>query len=61
MRFKYLVNLAFIIFGIASPVFADFGDADFPIDLFKNSPKSYHDVWCREIEKECRVRLSLNM
>lgn len=35
---------------------ADFGDADFPNDLFENSPKSYHDAWCRKIKNECRIR-----
>ncbi|WP_269615682.1 hypothetical protein [Prochlorococcus marinus] len=39
-----------------SPVKADFGDADFPIDLFKNSPQSYHDGWCRFIKNKCRIR-----
>ena len=41
---------------VASPVRADFGDADFPESLFNNGPKSYHDAWCREIKKKCRVR-----
>ena len=40
----------------AIPSRADFGDADFPIDMFKDGPKSYHDSWCRSIEKECRLR-----
>ena len=35
---------------------ADFGDADFPLDNFQNSPKSYHDAWCRYIKNDCRVR-----
>ena len=35
---------------------ADFGDADFPLDNFDNSPKSYHDAWCRYIKNDCRVR-----
>ena len=55
MNFKFLANLSWIFLSI-SPALADFGDADFPIDLFNKSPKSYHDVWCREIEKECRIR-----
>ena len=35
---------------------AEFGDADFPIGTFQNSPKSYHDAWCRFIKNNCRVR-----
>ena len=38
------------------PAKADFGDADFPIGFFSNSPKSYHDAWCKNIKNECRVR-----
>ena len=53
-----------ILFGIAIaissslfiPVKADFGDADFPEGMFDDGPKSYHDVWCRKIKNECRVR-----
>ena len=41
---------------LSPPVRADFGDADFPESIFNNGPKSYHDAWCREIKKECRVR-----
>ena len=39
-----------------SPARADFGDADFPADIFKDGPKSYHDAWCRRIKNKCRVR-----
>ena len=35
---------------------ADFGDADFPIGMFDDGPKSYHDAWCRSIKNKCRVR-----
>ncbi len=35
---------------------ADFGDADFPMGIFENSPKSYHDAWCRFLKNKCRVR-----
>ena len=35
---------------------ADFGDADFPIDSFKDGPKSYHDAWCGKLKNTCRVR-----
>lgn len=41
---------------IGSPAIADFGDADFPDNAFKDGPKSYHDTWCRKIKQECRVR-----
>ena len=35
---------------------ADFGDADFPVGMFKDGPKSYHDGWCRSIKNKCRIR-----
>ena len=38
------------------PVKADFGDADFPVDMFNSGPKSYHDAWCRRLKNKCRVR-----
>ena len=39
---------------------AGFGDADCPANNFQNSPKSYHDAWCRYIKNECRVRFQKN-
>ena len=55
---KSIIKICLISYFLISPikVKADFGDADFPIDLFKNSPKSYHDAWCRKIKNECRIR-----
>tara|TARA_E500000331_G_C17118612_1_gene652825 strand:- start:129 stop:719 length:591 start_codon:yes stop_codon:yes gene_type:complete len=41
---------------LCSPVKADFGDADFPVGMFQDGPKSYHDAWCRKLKQECRVR-----
>ena len=38
------------------PAKAEFGDADFPIGMFNDGPKSYHDGWCRFIENKCRIR-----
>ena len=38
------------------PLHAEFGDADFPDNYFDNSPKSYHDAWCRSTRNECRIR-----
>ena len=35
---------------------ADFGEADFPSEMFDDGPKSYHDAWCRWIKNECRIR-----
>ncbi|WP_320664636.1 hypothetical protein [Prochlorococcus sp. MIT 1223] len=35
---------------------ADFGDADFPVGMFDDGPKSYHDAWCRKIKNKCRIR-----
>ncbi len=53
---KRFIFLLAISLAFPKAAMADFGDADFPIGLFMNSPKSYHDVWCREIKKTCRVR-----
>ena len=54
------MNRLFLLLFLAliSPqsVKADFGDADFPVDMFKYGPKSYHDVWCKKIRNRCRVR-----
>ena len=44
------------LFAFISPLKADFGDADFPVGLFNNGPKSYHDGWCRFLKNECRIR-----
>lgn len=49
----FLLSLFSIFIGAVK---ADFGDADFPIDLFKDGPKSYHDAWCRTLKNKCRVR-----
>ena len=35
---------------------ADFGNAEFPLGTFQNSPKNYHDAWCRSIKNQCRIR-----
>ena len=51
--------LSLILVAISSiplPVLADFGDADFPSEILKDGPKSYHDGWCREIRNKCRIR-----
>ena len=54
---RYLLLLAVISFTAFVPsVKAEFGDADFPVGMFDNSPKSYHDAWCRRIKNKCRVR-----
>ncbi len=34
----------------------DFGNADFPADVEKDDARSYHDPWCRQLMKTCRVR-----
>ena len=49
----FVLSFSSIFFG---DVKAEFGDADFPIGLFEDGPKSYHDAWCRKIKNECRVR-----
>ena len=50
-----LFAITFLV-AFAFPVKANFGDADFPIGMFGNSPKSYHDAWCRFLRNKCRVR-----
>ena len=58
MQVKKFVTLLTISLSISyfSPAKADFGDADFPVGLFSDSPKSYHDAFCRKINNKCRVR-----
>ena len=55
---KNTLNIFFFTALIAfiTPVKADFGDADFPVDMFKDGPKSYHDGWCRFLKNKCRIR-----
>ena len=52
---SFLIIFSSLQFAV-SPLLADFGDADFPLNFFQNSPKSYHDGWCREVKRECRIR-----
>lgn len=49
---------ALCLYLLLSPgtAYADFGDADFPVETFQQGPKSYHDGWCRHIKNECRIR-----
>ena len=56
MRKSFLFLLLAISTSLGNPAKAEFGDADFPIGMFENSPKSYHDAWCRFIKNKCRVR-----
>ena len=55
---KKYIKILFLSFLISCfyEVKADFGDADFPIGTFQNSPKSYHDGWCRSMKNKCRIR-----
>ena len=39
------------------PAKAEFGDADFPTEMFSDGHRSYHDAWCRKFKNECRVRI----
>ena len=41
---------------LGTSVKADFGDAAFPIGMFEDGPKSYHDARCRSLKNRCRVR-----
>ena len=54
-RKLFIFTLSVFLFSLNSAK-ADFGDADFPIGTFKNSPQSYHDAWCRSLGNKCRVR-----
>ena len=45
-----------LTFGVHTAAQADFGDADFPAEIFEDGPRSYHDAWCRKIKQDCRVR-----
>ena len=56
MRKFFSLFLIALSTSLLSPAKANFGDADFPIGKFENSPKSYHDAWCRVIKNKCRVR-----
>ena len=56
MKIFLLSILTFFSVLILEPVKADFGDADFPIEIFQDGPKSYHDAWCRTKKNKCRVR-----
>ena len=56
MKLRLNALLITAAIGLCSPAKADFGDADFPIGMFDNSPQSYHDAWCRKIKNKCRVR-----
>ncbi len=56
-KLQSYLSVLILAAGVFSPAArADFGDADFPSGIFKSGPKSYHDAWCRQIKKECRVR-----
>ena len=56
MRKLFITSTLLLLSTLQNPAKADFGDADFPIGMFDNSPKSYHDAWCKKIKNECRVR-----
>ena len=56
MNKKLRIFLLTALIAFISPVKADFGDADFREDIEALGPQSYHDAWCRELQKKCRVR-----
>ena len=53
---KRFLSTIILAFSFNQYALADFGDADFPIGMFDDGPKSYHDAWCREIQQNCRIR-----
>ena len=56
MKKTKILLILLALFGFGLPLKADFGDAAFPIDFFKEGPQSYHDGWCRALKKKCRIR-----
>ena len=57
-KFKFII-LFFLSLNLIQPLKADFGDADFPVEIFKDGPKSYHDAWCRTKKHKCRSNSKL--
>lgn len=51
-------SAAFVGFLCSPGLAQEFGPADFPGDIEDRGPISYHDAWCRQIKKECRVRFN---
>lgn len=56
MKKTQIASILFLIAGLATPAQADFGEADFPSELFDQGARSYHDAWCGRINNKCRVR-----
>ena len=57
MKKTSLVLLAFLGISFSPLSLAnDFGNADFPADIEDGGAKSYHDPWCRQLKRICRVR-----
>tara|TARA_Y100001968_G_scaffold273639_1_gene266409 strand:- start:212 stop:835 length:624 start_codon:yes stop_codon:yes gene_type:complete len=55
---KFFFSLVFLI-GIPflTPLLSnELGNADFPGELEEQGARSYHDPWCRELKRKCRVR-----
>ena len=58
---KFILILTIVLSSLFHlSVKSEFGDADFDIDNFITSPKSYHDGWCRFINNKCRIRFQKN-
>ena len=57
---KPLVIIVSLLIGsiVPSSFAQDFGPADFPGDIEEGSPRSYHDAYCRQLKRECRVRFN---
>jgi hypothetical protein len=57
MKKKYLIalfllGLSFNNYSLAN----EFGNADFPAEINSLGASSYHDAWCRQLKRNCRVR-----
>ena len=55
MKKFFFFNLFFGLFLSIEPIFADFGDPDFPIYLFNEGLTSYHKAACRSLTNNCII------
>ena len=59
MKRYFLVPLLSVLASLCLASMAnDFGPADFPGNVEIGMPQSFHDAWCRQLNRDCRVRFS---
>lgn len=51
----FFLNLFVGLFLSTAPIFADFGDPNFPIYLFNAGQKNYHDAACKHLKNNCII------